>query len=157
MRNYDLIITILSRRKLTLAGLLVIVAAFFTYSFWLQSDLPAQMPSIIGRRLRDELRTEAATRFLHVSETNRRATIEEKQQFDEVSQAIDDLQITSLKKHGWGSVVVVKATFHVESKWLAEEPDTRYYRLQFSWITGWRLPYRVDKGRYQDALLSFRY
>jgi hypothetical protein len=157
MRNPDLIATILSRRKLTLTGLLLIVTVFFGYSFWLQSDLPAQMPTIIGQRLRDELTTEAATRFLHVSEVNRQATAEERKQFEEVRQAIEALQITSLKKRGWGSIVVVKATFHVDSQWLAEEPDTRYYRLQFSWINGWRLPYRVDKGRYQSALFYFRY
>jgi hypothetical protein len=115
------------------------------------------MPTIIGQRLKDELTTEAATRFLHLSEANRHATTEEQKQFEEVRQAIEALQITSLKKRGWGSVVIVKATFHADSQWLAEEPDTRYYRLQFSWINGWRFPYRVDKSRYQDALFYFRY
>jgi hypothetical protein len=157
MRNYDLIITILNRRRLTLAGLLLIVAAFFAYSFWLQSDLPARMPTIIGQQLKTELTAEAATRLLHVSETTGHATAEEKMQFEEARQAIQALQITSLKKRGWEGVVVVKATFQVGSKWLAQEPDTRYYRLRFGWLNGWRFPELVDKARYQDAMFYFRY
>jgi hypothetical protein len=147
----DLTSTILRRPKLTLTGLLVIVAAFLCYSFWLQADLPAQMPLIIGQRLKEELTTEAADQFLHVSVPNGHATAEESKQFDEIKQAIDQLQIVSLNKRGLGSRVVVKVKFHLDGNWQPEGEDTRYYRLRFSWTTGWRFPYRVNEQIYQSA------
>ncbi len=149
--------TILSRRKLTLTGVVVLVAAFFGYSHWLQSDLPAQMPSIIGRQLKMELTAEAATQFLHVSQPNGKPTTEESKRFEEVRQAIEQLEIVSLERRGWGSAVVAKARFHLARDWLPDGQDTRYYRLQFSWINGWRLPCGVREQEYQRAWFYLRY
>ena len=56
--------------------------AFAGYSFWIQFDLPKQMPLIIGRQLKMELTSEAATAYLHVSEPNSKPTAEESKAFD---------------------------------------------------------------------------
>ena len=153
----DLVTTISRRPKLTLAGLLLLLAAFYGYSLWLQWDLPKQMPSIIGRQLKMELTSEAATAYLHVSEPNSKPTAEESKAFDAAKTAIDQLQIDSLAKRGWGSRVIAKVKFHMDGVTLPDGQDTRYYRLRFSWLTGWRLPAQVQERQYQTAWFYLLY
>jgi hypothetical protein len=147
----DIVTTVLEKPKRTLIGVLLLLAAYIGYSFWVQSDLPKQMPLVIGRQLNMELMAEAATRDLHVSQPNGQPTAGESRKFEEEQQAIEQLQIVSLTKRGFGGRVVVKATYCLGGKSPPEGEETRYYRLKFSWLTGWRFPYRVQEKDYRLA------
>ena len=79
----DIVTTVLEKPKRTLIGVLLLLAAYIGYSFWVQSDLPKQMPLVIGRQLNMELMAEAATRDLHVSQPNDQPTAGESRKFEE--------------------------------------------------------------------------
>jgi hypothetical protein len=147
----DIVTAALERPKRTLLGVFLLLAAYIGYSFWVQSDLTKQMPLVIGRQLNMELLAEAATRDLHVSQPNSQPTAEESRKFEGEKQAIEQLQIVSLTKRGLGGRVVVKVTFCLGGKSPPEGEDTRYYRLQFNWLTGWQLPTRAREETYRSA------
>ncbi|HSY18482.1 MAG TPA: hypothetical protein VK815_09125 [Candidatus Acidoferrales bacterium] len=148
----DFLIKLLRRPKLTLTGLLLGLGAFIGYSYWIQAALPQQMPLIIGKQLKEELTADAAEKYLHVSAPNSHPTAEESKEFEDTRLAIGQLQIDSLDKRGLGGMVVVKVKFHLaDGKAPPDGQDTRYYRLRFNWINGWRFPYKVNEQQYLSA------
>jgi hypothetical protein len=138
------------RPKQSAIGLLVALAVYIGYSFWLRMDLPLAKAEMV-RFIQTDLAVQVAKKELHISQPDSQPTAQDYEQYGKDIQPFDQLQIDSMTVRGLGTTVVAKLKVSLAGQPLPTGQDTYYLVMKYYWFQGWTVRRRTSVNNYNMA------